>query len=179
MKIRSPPLLDHARDTGAIGIRAVIFWVRQQQLADRATQRIGTPSAADSSRHSRTSLSASPVENPKSNPRVSTCFGNLSAEAVLRPLETFSTSSISCGSRPAFTPIASASAVIAIAAWDIRLFASLRVCPRPGFSPTKNTLAEMLEDRLHVVECRPRARHHEREGARPRAGDAATDRRVE
>ena len=62
----------------------------------------------------------------------------------MRPLETFSTSSISCGSRPALTPIASASAVIAIAAWDIRLFASLSVCPRPGFSPTKNTLPRCL-----------------------------------
>src|SRR6185436_2303098 len=101
---------------------------------------VGTPSAAASSRHSRRSLSASPVENPKSKRRVSTCFGYLSVDAVLRPLDTFSTSSISCGSSPALTPSASASAVIAIAAWDIRLLASFSVCPRPGFSPTKNTL---------------------------------------
>src|SRR4249919_1794052 len=77
---------------------------------------IGTPSAAASSRQRRTSLSARPVENPKSKPRVSTYFGNLSAEAVLRPLDALSTSSINCGSRPAFTPSASASDVMAMAA---------------------------------------------------------------
>src|SRR5262245_5927631 len=111
-------------------------------LSSSPTERptvIGTPRASASSRHMRTSLSARPVVKPKSNPRVSTCFGNLSAEATLRPLETLITSSISRGSRPALTPSASASAVIAIAACDIRLLASLSVCPRPGFSPTWNT----------------------------------------
>jgi hypothetical protein len=50
------------------------------------------------------------------------------------------TSIITFGSRPAFTPITTASEVIATAAADRMLFASFMVCAWPGFSPRKKVL---------------------------------------
>ena len=50
------------------------------------------------------------------------------------------TSIITAGSSPAFTPIATASEVAAIAVAERKLFASFMVCAMPGFSPMMKTL---------------------------------------
>src|SRR5690606_28741811 len=65
---------------------------------------IGTPSFSASSMHSFTSLCSSSVVKRSGKPRSSTPCGMRSCVANERPLETFSTSSIVCGSRPALTP---------------------------------------------------------------------------
>jgi hypothetical protein len=76
------------------------------------------------------------VVKPKSNVRGSTARGNLSCVALLRPLLTLITSTITRGSSPALTPITMASDDTASAAAASRLFASFSVCPSPAFSPT-------------------------------------------
>src|SRR5690606_37390905 len=103
------------------------------RTADPTT--MGTPMASDSSTHRRTSLYARRAANPMSKVPVSTAFGNLSCVAVLRPDPALMTSSITAGSRPAFTPMAIASDVMATAAADSRLFASFIVWPMPGSAP--------------------------------------------
>ena len=96
---------------------------------------IGTPSVSASSTHSRTSLYERPVANPKSNVPGRIDRGNLSCVALLRPLPALMMSMSTFGSRPALTPIASASDETTSAAAASRLFASFAVCASPGFSP--------------------------------------------
>ena len=64
-------------------------------------------------------------------------FGNLSELAVLRAVPALSTSTTRPGSSPAFTPITTASDVMAMAVADRRLFSSFIVCPIPGLVPQK------------------------------------------
>jgi hypothetical protein len=61
---------------------------------------------------------------------------------------------------------------------DIRLFASLIVWPRPGFSDVEQA-AEALEQRTHARERLAGAGGHQRQLAVRRAGDAAGDRCVD
>ena len=65
---------------------------------------------------------------------------NLSRLAVLMPLPALITSIMMLGSRPAFTPMPTASEVMAMAAADKRLLANFMVCAIPGLSPMKNSL---------------------------------------
>ncbi len=80
---------------------------------------------------------------PKSNVPGRTACGNLSWVALLRPLPALMISSITFGSTPALTPMASASEVIATAVSDKRLLPSLTTWASPGFSPTKKTLPKV------------------------------------
>jgi hypothetical protein len=79
-------------------------------------------------------LYISSVVKPKSKVRGRMALGNLSCEALLRPLPALITSSITRGSRPAFTPITIASEVIASAVADKRLLASFMLT-ETGLSP--------------------------------------------
>ena len=58
------------------------------------------------------------------------------------------TSIMIAGSKPAFTPIATASEVAAIAVADRKLLASFMVCAMPGFSPMTKTLPKTLSASL-------------------------------
>src|SRR5205809_7956887 len=73
------------------------------------------PALATESRNSATSLFINCVRKPASKLPVTTRLGNLSADAVLRPLDTLITSSITCMSSPAAAPKATASEVAASA----------------------------------------------------------------
>ena len=73
--------------------------------------------------------------NPKSKVPGSTARGNLSSEALLRPLLALMMSISTLALTPPLTPIATASEVITSAAAAIRLLASLAVCAVPGLSP--------------------------------------------
>ena len=57
----------------------------------------------------------------------------------MRPEPALITSIITAGSRPAFTPIATASEVAAMAVAERKLFASFMVCAMPGLWPMTNT----------------------------------------
>ena len=81
---------------------------------------------------------------PKSNVPGRTACGNLSWVALLRPLPALMAASMTAGSTPALTPIASASEVTATAATESRLLPSLTTWARPGFSPTKKVLPNVL-----------------------------------
>ncbi len=69
-----------------------------------------------------------------------TDFGNLSRTAVFIPELTLITSTMLCGSRPAFVPITITSEASAMLAAESRLLQSFMVWPMPGFSPMKNGL---------------------------------------
>src|SRR5262245_5011434 len=99
---------------------------------------IGTPSALPSPRHSLRSLVINPTVKPRLKARGSTTRPNLSSVAVLRPVPELMTSSMVCGSRPAFTPMTIASEVAVMAAADRKLLHSFIVWPAPGRSPMKN-----------------------------------------
>ena len=73
--------------------------------------------------------------NPKSKVPGSTARGNLSSEALLRPLLALMMSISTLALTPPLTPIATASEVITSAAAAIRLLASFAVCAVPGWSP--------------------------------------------
>src|SRR6185295_5383556 len=87
-------------------------------------QIMGTPNPAASSVHSFTSFNRRPMAKPKSKVRGRIDFGNLSTEALLRPVPELMTSSMTWGSRPPLTPITITSEVPARAAADSILFAS-------------------------------------------------------
>ncbi len=95
----------------------------------------GTPNERAAARHSRTSLRHRPAVKPKSKVRGNTARGHLSCVALLRPLDTFSTSIMRAGSSPALLPIAMPSAVIAIAQAPSRLLTSFMVWPAPARAP--------------------------------------------
>ena len=87
-----------------------------------------------------TSFTIMAVVKPKSKLRGSTARGNLSRLAVFRPDPELITSIITLGSRPALTPIATASEVATIAVADRKLLASFMVWPAPGLVEMKNGL---------------------------------------
>jgi len=76
------------------------------------------------------------VVKPKSKVRGNIARGNLSWVALLRPVPALMMSSMTLGSRPAFTPIAKASEETTIAAAASRLLPSLATWASPAFSPT-------------------------------------------
>ncbi|MCY1309185.1 hypothetical protein D9M70_592580 [compost metagenome] len=69
------------------------------------------------------------------NVPVSTALGNFSMVAELRPDPALMTSIMTLGSRPAFTPSAMASEVIATAVADNRLLASFITWACPASAP--------------------------------------------
>ena len=83
--------------------------------ATRGPNRFGEPVVSTFSTYNRTSLAIIFVANPPLYVSLTIRLGNLSIVAVLRPLDTFTTSRIACMSRPLAVPKAMASLVAAIA----------------------------------------------------------------
>ena len=89
------------------------------------------------------------------------------------------TSIITAGSSPALTPIATASAVAAIAVAERKLLASFMVCAMPGFSPMTNTVPNTASASLTASIVGLRAGHHHGQRALGGAADAAGHRAVD
>ena len=119
------------------------------------------------------------MAKPKSKVRGSTARGNLSWLALLRPLEALMMSISTLASRPALTPIAMTSEVATSAVAARRLFASLAVWARPGFSPVWKSLPNTFRIGSTSWQVWLGARHHDGERAGLGAGDAAAHRGID
>src|SRR3569832_533317 len=94
----------------------------------------GTPTCFASSKQRRTTNNKRPETKPKTKVRGRIDCGNFWSDARERPEPALMTSIITAASRPAFTPMATASAVAALALVVWFLLASFFVCSLLGFS---------------------------------------------
>ena len=89
------------------------------------------------------------------------------------------TSIITAASSPALTPMATASAVAAMAVAERKLLASFMVCAMPGLSPITKTLPNTRSASFTSSMSALRTRNHHRQRAFGGAADAARHRTVD